>query len=469
MATSVAAALAAELGLRTAAELRPAARPGREARRAGEPPAADAARNASESPAEPVVHGAAVAEPRPVAPSGEAIDPMRASRVILPVTPDISALLPHGGLATVTAIMASRRGATSLLWRLLAGPTRSGAWCALVGMPRVYPLAATAAGVDLGRVALVDPGPLVVEAAGTLAEGVAAVVVPSEGLTPTQTRRLAARARKSGTAIIWWETRPVAGADARLEVARARWKGLRPNAGRRWGAGRLDACELEVAAHWRTGGTHEARIWPYGGETAPRTHGNVIDLRSRSAMDRNGAADRAGGAERNAAPAPVRGVQREFTTLRAPAEGDTAERNGARLGETGSVQRERQLAVRQGSQGDAPDSAQRGRFGERSELAGFETAEPNTALRRTGRLEHSETANRQAADRSGTPRGRFGERGAVADRSDAQHAREPANLRVAAQGEAPSRAGGVRDRFVELDADASGEVVRLRRGGGDRQ
>lgn len=293
MATSVAAALAAELGLRTAAELRPAARPERGARDAGEPPAADAARDAADGtasdgtdlrpPAEPVVRGAAVAEPRPVAP-GEA-DPMRASRVILPVTPDISGLLPYGGLATVTAIMASRRGATSLLWRLLAGPTRSGAWCALVGMPRVYPLAATAAGVDLGRVALVDPGPLVVEAAGTLAEGVAAVVVPSEGLTPTQTRRLAARARKSGTAIIWWETRPVVGADARLEVARARWKGLRPNAGRRWGAGRLDACELEVAAHWRSGGVHEARIWPYGGEIEQAE--NVIDLRARSGTDRN--------------------------------------------------------------------------------------------------------------------------------------------------------------------------------------
>jgi hypothetical protein len=291
VATSVAAALAAELGLRTAAELRPAAeaRPGREARLAGGPPLdtgslATAPRSAA---------SAAVAEPRPEA----APD---ASRVILPVTPDISALLPHGGLATVTAIMASRRGATSLLWRLLAGPTGSGAWCALVGMPRVYPLAATAAGVDLGRVALVDPGPLVVEAAGTLAEGVAAVVVPSEGLTPTQTRRLAARARKSGTAIIWWETRPVAGADARLEVARARWKGLRPNAGRRWGAGRLDACELEVAAHWRTGGTRNARIWPYGGEAEVAVenrsaHDNVIDLRSRSTMDRSTA-------ERNSAP-----------------------------------------------------------------------------------------------------------------------------------------------------------------------
>ncbi|MDN3241763.1 hypothetical protein [Glycomyces tritici] len=297
MATSVAAALAAELGLRTAAELRPAAdaRPGREARLAGEPPP-DTGSLAT------APRAAVVAEPRPAEAAPDAA--MQPSRIILPVTPDISALLPYGGLATVTAIMASRRGATSLLWRLLAGPTGSGAWCALVGMPRVYPLAATAAGVDLGRVALVDPGPLVVEAAGTLAEGVAAVVVPSEGLTPTQTRRLAARARKSGTAIIWWETRPVAGADARLEVARARWKGLRPNAGRRWGAGRLDACELEVAAHWRTGSTRKARIWPYGGQVEKDrpARENVIDLRARSTVDHgaaepNSARPRAGGAQ----------------------------------------------------------------------------------------------------------------------------------------------------------------------------
>ncbi|WP_143034705.1 hypothetical protein [Glycomyces sambucus] len=178
----------------------------------------------------------------------------------------------------MTAITAGRRGATSLLWRLLAGPTGAGAWCALVGLPRVYPLAATAAGVDLGRVALVDPGSRVAEAAGALAEGVAAIVVPSEALSPVQARRLAARARGSGTSIVWWETRPVAGADARLQVARAHWKGLRENAGRRWGAGRLDACELEVASRWRSGGVRRASVWPYGGR--PPEH--VLDLRDRT-------------------------------------------------------------------------------------------------------------------------------------------------------------------------------------------
>ncbi|RRR98499.1 hypothetical protein [Glycomyces terrestris] len=255
MATTVAAALAAELGLRTAADLRStAAAPAaglRPAAAPGEPGQGESRRQAAVGP----------------------------PKTILPVTSDISGLLPHGGLATVTAITATRRGATSLLWRLLAGPTGAGAWCALVGLPNLYPLAATAAGVDLGRVALVDPGSLIAEAAGALAEGVAAIVVPSEALSPAQARRLTARARGSGTSIIWWETRPVAGADARLQVARAHWKGLRANTGRRWGAGRLAACELEVASRWRSGGVRRASVWPYGGR--PPEH--VLDLRDRPA------------------------------------------------------------------------------------------------------------------------------------------------------------------------------------------
>ncbi|THV23454.1 hypothetical protein [Glycomyces paridis] len=261
MATSVAAALAAELGLRTAAELVPAA----EARAVRQP-----AREPADEPGQARSARVAVAEPRPVEPEA-APNLVRPPRTILPVTPDISALLPYGGLATVTAITASRRGATSLLWRLLAGPTRAGAWCALVGMPGRYPLAATAAGTDLGRVAFIDAaGPLIADAAGALAEGVAAMVVPSDGLTPPQARRLTARARKGGTAIVWWETRLVAGPDARLDVARVHWQGLRPNTGRRWGAGRLDACELEVSARWRSGGGHRTRLRPYGADGESR-------------------------------------------------------------------------------------------------------------------------------------------------------------------------------------------------------
>ncbi|MBO3731985.1 hypothetical protein [Glycomyces niveus] len=442
MATSVAAALAAELGLRTAAELRPAAeaKAGREARLAGGPLSA-ALRSAPE--AEPRSAPESEAAPLPGAASGS-IQPAKA---ILPVTPDISALLPHGGLATVTAIMASRRGATSLLWRLLAGPTRAGAWCALVGMPRVYPLAATAAGVDLGRVALVDPGPLVVEAAGTLAEGVAAVVVPSEGLTPTQVRRLAARARKSGTAIIWWETRPVVGADARLEVARARWKGLRPNAGRRWGAGRLDACELEVAAHWRSGGVHEARIWPYGGETeqAETSPENVIDLRRRSdrqAAEANRASKRADRAPRFETTARA--------NRRAAEPGDATHHQAA---PANRASRKAGNSPRGPIAADAERSTARATF--RPGGPTDRTAEPNITPRSAGgprreRVEDPGDATHHA------PRGEVAARDALAaPEANSAAIRDVVNRRTAVE------TGGASQR-------RRGSVVPIRSGGGDR-
>ncbi|GAB4005966.1 hypothetical protein GCM10029992_55330 [Glycomyces albus] len=106
------------------------------------------------------------------------------------------------------------------------------------------------------------------DAAGALASGIPVLVVPSGAFTAPQARRLAAKCRRSGTAIVWWETRPVTGADARLEVVQARWRGLRANTGRRYGAGRLTACELDVTARWRSGGTRRADIWPYGGRPA---------------------------------------------------------------------------------------------------------------------------------------------------------------------------------------------------------
>lgn len=188
-----------------------------------------------------------------------------------PVTPDLVSLLPAGGLSGQVALP-RRPGATSLLWRLLAGPSTAGIWCAVVGTRGLYPLAATAAGVELGKVALVDvEGPdEVLAALGALCEGVPVVVVSAAGLTPRQVQRAASRARRSGTVLLWREGAvPVGGVDARLDVTACRWIGLRGNTGRRWGAGRIASCAMTVSASWR--GQHRARraeVWPYGGEDA---------------------------------------------------------------------------------------------------------------------------------------------------------------------------------------------------------
>lgn len=188
-----------------------------------------------------------------------------------PVTPDLVPLLPAGGLSGQIALP-QRPGATSLLWRLLAGPSTAGIWCAVVGVDRLYPLAAPAAGVALDRVALVEVqgADEVLGAVGALCEGVPVVVVSAAGLTPKQVQRAASRARRSGTVLLWRETAvPVGGVDARLDVTARRWNGLRPNTDRRWGAGRIASCVMTVSASWR--GQHRPRraeLWPYGGQEA---------------------------------------------------------------------------------------------------------------------------------------------------------------------------------------------------------
>lgn len=184
-----------------------------------------------------------------------------------PVTADLVPLLPAGGLSGQVALP-RRPGASSLLWRLLAGPTSAGSWCAVVGPGDLYPLAATAAGVDLNRVALVDArGPdQVLAVLGALCEGVPVVAVSSAGLTVRQVQRAASRARRSGTVLVWREGPvQVPGVEARLEAVACRWRGLRENAGRRWGAGRLNSCWISVSAGWRGDARpHRGEVWPYG-------------------------------------------------------------------------------------------------------------------------------------------------------------------------------------------------------------
>jgi hypothetical protein len=183
------------------------------------------------------------------------------------VTDDIAALLPQGKLSGQVAVPAQRLGATALLWRLLAGPSSAHLWCAVVGTDDLYPLAATAAGADLDRIAFVNPGAEQLSSAiGALLEGVPVIVASTRGLTPRQLQRTAARARRSGSTVIWREgATPVAGVDARLVPTRCEWIGLRPNTGRRWGAGRLHSCRIQVAATWRgRAGAVRAELWPYG-------------------------------------------------------------------------------------------------------------------------------------------------------------------------------------------------------------
>jgi hypothetical protein len=187
-------------------------------------------------------------------------------RPVYPVLEALRPLLPASGLAGQIGIDASQRGATSLLFHLLAATTGAGLWCAVLDRPKLYPLAAVAAGVRLDRLALVNVPDIEsrLDALGILCEGIPVVVASTRGFTPRQLQRASARAARSGTAVIWLEQQPVPRLDARIAVTACTWMGLRSNLGRRWGAGRLEACRLRVSATWRGGQRATAEVWPYG-------------------------------------------------------------------------------------------------------------------------------------------------------------------------------------------------------------
>ncbi len=153
----------------------------------------------------------------------------------LPVVPALEPVLPGAGLRRGTIVALDGPGSTSLLWALLAPPTATGSWAALVGVPGGL-VAAVEAGVALDRVAvLAPPGPgLWASVVAALLDGFDLVVAaPEHRVRPTDGRRLAARARERGTVVVlaggdraWPEA-----TDLRLAVADPVWEGLGPGHG----------------------------------------------------------------------------------------------------------------------------------------------------------------------------------------------------------------------------------------------
>jgi hypothetical protein len=202
-----------------------------------------------------------------------AVAGMPPRRTVYPVVEALRPLLPVGGLAGQSGSMRSAQGVTSLLFRLLAASTSAGLWCAVLDQPRLYPLAAPAAGVRLDRLVFVNVPDIEgrLDALGILCEDIPVVVASTWGLTSRQLQRASARATRSGTAVIWLEQQSTPRLDSRIAVAACHWTGLRSNHGRRWGAGRLEECRLQVTATWRSGRRTTAEVWPYGRTSTDRT------------------------------------------------------------------------------------------------------------------------------------------------------------------------------------------------------
>ncbi|HEX7165349.1 MAG TPA: hypothetical protein VF230_00060 [Acidimicrobiales bacterium] len=190
--------------------------------------------------------------------AGKVAPVVLAGEQVLPVDDALAPLLPGGGLRRGSVVAVDGppgSGATSLLLRLVAGPSAAGSWVALVGMPSVGAVAAAEAGVDLSRLALVPaPGghwPMVTAA---LLDAIDVVVVrPPTRFRAADARRLAARTRERGGVLVVVGNHPD-GADVRLTATGSTWRGLGA------GHGVLASRTVDVVATGRGAAARERRL-----------------------------------------------------------------------------------------------------------------------------------------------------------------------------------------------------------------
>jgi len=186
--------------------------------------------------------------------AGKRVDRPGADRVI-DVPAPLRELFPGRGLRRGSTVAV--HGGTSLVLALLAGATRAGSWCAVVGMPALGPAAAAELGVDLERMALVpNPGADWPEVVAALLDGLELVLTTAAPTVPPPlARRLSARARQRGSVLLPVGDWP--GADLALQATAGTWYGLGH------GRGRLRCRELTVVARGRGGAARvrQVRMW----------------------------------------------------------------------------------------------------------------------------------------------------------------------------------------------------------------
>ncbi len=181
----------------------------------------------------------------------------------LPALPALADVLPGGGVRRGSVVAVEGQGATSLLWALLAPPTGTGSWAALVGMPAAGLLAAADAGVALDRLAVVaPPGGSWATVLGALLDGFDLVVAaPDRRVRPADARRLGARARERGTVVVLAGRAAVSawpeGADLHLALGGSAWEGL----GRGHGHLQRRRVHLEVSGRREAARPRATDLW----------------------------------------------------------------------------------------------------------------------------------------------------------------------------------------------------------------
>ncbi len=175
-----------------------------------------------------------------------AVDLGRRAAPPLPVHPALAEVLPSG-LRRGSTVAVS--GSISLLLATLGAASAGGAWCALVGFPRISAEAAAEYGIDLSRLAIIPaPGTSWTTAVGALLDALDVVAARPPRLAPGDVRRLAARARTREAVLMPFLDRRSGewpGADVRLRADAGQWSGIGE------GTGRLRSRRVEVHADGR--------------------------------------------------------------------------------------------------------------------------------------------------------------------------------------------------------------------------
>ncbi|WP_182523750.1 hypothetical protein [Nocardioides dongkuii] len=171
------------------------------------------------------------------------------ARVPLPVHPALS------GVVSLHAGSSYEVDGLALAMTLLAGPSRAGDWCAVVGVPDFGAEAAAELGVDLGRTVLVpDPGEQWLEVTAALVDVTPVVLLrPGGRVTPAVAERLGARLRKRSAVLLVQGSWPRS--EARLSADEPAWSGL----GR--GHGHLSARRVSVSVRRGAAPPRRTDLW----------------------------------------------------------------------------------------------------------------------------------------------------------------------------------------------------------------
>ena len=147
----------------------------------------------------------------------------------LPVLPALTGLFPDGALRRGSVVAVDGVGATSLALALVAGPSASGSWTAVVGDPGLGLCAAAEAGVVLERLLVINP-PDQKAGIGAVAALVGSVDIVMVGaavpIRPPDLRRLSARLRERGSVLIRVGPVDAPGVDISLRIVSSQWAGL---------------------------------------------------------------------------------------------------------------------------------------------------------------------------------------------------------------------------------------------------